>query len=204
MAKKLNTQKTVLNNVGNVVDPDGVALVAPEGRKYKITLEEYLEEDIEEENIDFFMDDITFIKSFRGNGIMLNEKLTYVEIATVVFLCDFICYTDCVLRKKGNKNGAPLTVRDLADLMGIKYETFRKTMSSLKKKQVIGYHSTGDEETKNEIKWITVNPYIFFRGIKVENWVKDFYADSEWAKMPRQKTRRGRNNEFEDDLEVES
>lgn len=195
MEKQLKKQKTVLNNTGNVVDPDGVILTT-EGRQYKITLEEYFEEEIKDDE-KYFMDDITFIKSFRGNGIMLNEKLTYVEIATVVFLCDFVCYKDCVLRKNGNRLGAPLTVKDLAGLMGVKYETFRKTMGSLKKKQVIGYHSTGDVESKNEIRWITVNPYIFFRGQKVENWVKDFYAKTEWAQIPRQKMKWAR---ADDDL----
>ena len=194
MTKQTKTQKTVLNSVGNVVDPDGVKLTPDDGRKYKITLEEYFEEEVKEEKENYFMDDITFIKSFRGNGIMLNEKLTYVEIATVVFLCDFICYSDCVLRKNGNKLGTPLSVKDLSELMGVKYETFRKTMGSLKKKQVIGYHSTGDTDTNNEVKWITVNPYIFFRGQKVENWVKDFYAETDWAKIPRQKMKWARGN----------
>ena len=62
-------------------------------------------------------------------------------------------------------------------------------MSSLKKKQVIGFHSTGDTHNGSAIKWITVNPYIFLRGTHVEDWVKDFYADSEWAKIERQKVK---------------
>lgn len=154
---------------------------------YKITIEEYLSED--DESSEIFMNDITFVKSFRGNGIMLNQKLTNSEIATVVFLCDFICYDDCVLRKNGNKLGNPLSIKDLSNLIGIKYETFRKTMSSLKKKQVIGFHNTGDPDKGTSIKWITVNPYIFCRGIRVSKWVIEFYSTSEWAKLERQKIR---------------
>ena len=60
-------------------------------------------------------------------------------------------------------------------------------MSSLKKKQVIGIHSTGDVVDGNSVKWITVNPYIFCRGIKVEKWVIDFYSTTEWAALERQK-----------------
>ena len=82
-----------------------------------------------------------------------------------------------------------MTIRDLSDLIGIKYETFRKTMTSLKNKQVIGYHTTGDQSNGTKIKWITVNPYIYLRGTKVANWVDDFYAETEWAKLKRQKVK---------------
>ena len=184
-----NIKKTVYtNDEVNVVNELTGELHNFESKSHRITIEEYLEDDDEnDECSDFFMNDITFIKSFRGNGIMLNQKLTNVEIAAVVFLCDFICYEDCVLRKNGNKKSAPLSIRDLSNLIGIKYETFRKTMSSLKKKQVIGIHSTGDVVDGNSVKWITVNPYIFCRGIKVEKWVIDFYSTTEWAALERQK-----------------
>lgn len=182
-------KKTVYENGEvNIVNELTGELHDLESQDYRITIEEYFDEDDDQEETSTrFMDDITFIKSFRGNGIMLNQKLTNAEIAAVVFLCDFICYDDCVLRKNGNKKGAPLSIRDLSDLVGIKYETFRKTMSSLKKKQVIGVHSTGDVCDGTSIKWITVNPYIFCRGVKVAKWVIEFYSQSEWALMERQK-----------------
>ena len=183
-------KRTVFNGQGKVVIEDTGELHQLESNDYKITIEEYLGEDDESENdSDYFMNDVTFIKSFRGNGIMLNQKLTNPEIAAIVFLCDFVCYEDCVLRKNGNKLGDPLSIRDLSDLIGIKYETFRKTISSLKNKQVIGYHSTGDSKNGSAIKWITVNPFIFCRCTKVEHWVVEFYANSEWAKIERQKIR---------------
>lgn len=124
---------------------------------------------------------IDFLKSYRGNGVNMRKYLTNTETATVTYLKDFICYDDCVLRKNGNKLGKPLSVRDLSEILDINYETFRKTMASLKKKQVIGYHTTG--ENGNEIKWITVNPYIICRGNQVYNWVVQFYSESMWAKL---------------------
>jgi len=57
-----------------------------------------------------FQETATFIKSFRGNGVMLKKYLTPIEIATVVFLTDFICYDDCVLRKNGDKRGKALSI----------------------------------------------------------------------------------------------
>lgn len=185
----MNIKKTVYNDDQTEVFSNTTGEIHQfESPRRRITIEEYFDEEINSSNTsEYFMTDITFIKSFRGNGIMLNQKLTNPEIAAVVFLCDFICYEDCVLRKNGNKKGHALTVKELSELIGIKYETFRKTIGSLKKKQVIGFHSTGDASTNNSIKWITVNPFIFCRGTKVEHWVIEFYAKSEWAELERQR-----------------
>ena len=142
------------------------------------------------------MENATFIKSFRGNGIMLNEKLTNSEIATVVFLTDFICYDDCVLRKNGDIRGNALSIQDLAELYNVKYNTFRKTMYSLRDKEVIGFHSTGDSENGN--RWITVNPFIFCRGIEISAWVIDFYSNTEWAKIVRQQIKNKQSKEVSD------
>jgi hypothetical protein len=117
-----------------------------------------------------------FLKMFRGNGAFMKNKLSNNEIATIVFLSDYICFNDCVLRKNGDARGHALSIRELSDLIGISYDNFRKTMSSLKTKQVIAVHSTGN--ANNETKWITVNPYIFFRGSRVEHWISEFYKNT--------------------------
>ncbi len=119
---------------------------------------------------------------------MLNKILTNAEIAAVVFLTDFICYEDCVLRKNGDKRGKALTIKDLADLYGYKYNSFRKTMYALRDKEVIGFHETGSKE--NETRLITMNPYIFCRGVEVSCWVVDFYSNTQWAKIVRQQTKK--------------
>ncbi len=116
---------------------------------------------------------------------MLFKELSYSEIALVVFLSDFICYKDCVLRTNGNSKGNPLTVQDLAKLSGLKYDTIRRTIYSLRDKEILGFHVTGSGET--ETKMITVNPYIFCRGKKISAWVVDFYSKTKWAKMVREK-----------------
>jgi len=119
-----------------------------------------------------------FLKMFRGNGVFMKKELTNNEIATIVFLSDYICYNDCVLRKNGDIRGHALSIRELSDLIGISYDNFRKTMSSLKNNQVIAVHSTGN--ANNETKWIAVNPYIFFRGSRVEHWISEFYKNTKW------------------------
>lgn len=128
---------------------------------------------------------VTFYKSFVGNGKLLYSELKPIEIATLVLLCDFICYKDCVLRVGGHKNGRALSIAEIAEYCELEYETLRRTMSKLKSKQIIGYHNTGDKHNGNVIKWITVNPYLFMRGNKVERWVAEFYADTVWAKVNR-------------------
>ena len=46
------------------------------------------------------MDDITYIRNFRGNGVLFRELLTPQETQLALFLGDFVCYQDCILRKK--------------------------------------------------------------------------------------------------------
>lgn len=118
---------------------------------------------------------------------MLKKELTNNELGTIVFLSDFICYKDCVLRTNGDIRGKALSVRDLAELDGSKYDTFRRIMYSLRDKELIGFHETGDA---NGTRWITVNPFVFCRGSKISAWVVDFYANTRWAKIERQKVQK--------------
>lgn len=179
------TRKTTINGIETMlINNETGEKLFEVGENSKITLEEYFHEEDNPDDPVSFMQGVTYIKSFRGNGVAMNQILTNAEIAALVFLGDFVSYGDCVLRKNGNKLGNPLTIKDLSELMGIKYETFRKTMYSLKKNQVIGFHNTGDLDTS--IKWITVNPYIYCRGGKVVPWIANFYRDTIWAKLERQ------------------
>lgn len=189
------TKRTILTDIGSVIDQETGEIIESSSDHYRITIEEFLTNDVEE-SMKYFMPDITFIKSFRGNGIMLDKKLTNSELAATVFLSDFICYNDCVLRKNGDKRGSALSIRDLAELRGVKYDSFRRTMYSLRDKEVIGFHDTGDE---NGTHWITVNPFIFCRGVKISVWVIDFYADTEWAKIERQRIKENREKEVSDE-----
>lgn len=106
----------------------------------KITVEELFEEPEIENNEVRFMDDTTYIRSFRGNGVLFRQLLTAEETQLALFLQDFVCYNDCILRTNGNKQGNPLTLDMLASMYGLKYDTFRKIMSSLKNKEVVAYH----------------------------------------------------------------
>lgn len=121
----------------------------------KITVEELFEEPEIENNEVRFMDDTTYIRSFRGNGVLFRQLLTAEETQLALFLQDFVCYNDCILRTNGNKQGNPLTLDMLASMYGLKYDTFRKIMSSLKSKEVVAYHKSGSASPeKNKMKCI--------------------------------------------------
>ena len=159
----------------------------------KITVEELFEEpepEIENNEVRF-MDDTTYIRSFRGNGVLFRQLLTAEETQLALFLQDFVCYNDCILRTNGNKQGNPLTLDMLASMYGLKYDTFRKVMSSLKNKEVVAYHKSGSASPeKNKMKCITLNPYIFCRGMEVDKWISDYFSNSQWANFERQKIKK--------------
>lgn len=157
----------------------------------KITVEELFEEPEIENNEVRFMDDTTYIRSFRGNGVLFRQLLTAEETQLALFLQDFVCYNDCILRTNGNKQGNPLTLDMLASMYGLKYDTFRKIMSSLKNKEVVAYHKSGNASPeKNKMKCITLNPYIFCRGMEVDKWISDYFSNSQWANFERQKIKK--------------
>lgn len=157
----------------------------------KITVEELFEEPEIENNEVRFMDDTTYIRSFRGNGVLFRQLLTAEETQLALFLQDFVCYNDCILRTNGNKQGNPLTLDMLASMYGLKYDTFRKIMSSLKNKEVVAYHKSGSvSPEKNKMKCITLNPYIFCRGMEVDKWISDYFSNSQWANFERQKIKK--------------
>lgn len=157
----------------------------------KITVEELFEEPEIENNEVRFMDDTTYIRSFRGNGVLFRKLLTAEETQLALFLQDFVCYNDCILRTNGNKQGNPLTLDMLASMYGLKYDTFRKIMSSLKNKEVVAYHKSGSASPeKNKMKCITLNPYIFCRGMEVDKWISDYFSNSQWANFERQKIKK--------------
>lgn len=158
-----------------------------------ITVIDYVVDESEDPKDSLFNNDTTFIKNFRGNGVVFKELLTPRETALLMFLSDFICYNDCILRVGGNKLGNILTVEDLHIMYGMKFDAFRKLMTELKKKEVIDLHNKNTLDTTKGIidkRCITFNPYVLCRGKKVDNCIIDHYKDSCWAQIRRQKVKR--------------
>ena len=157
-----------------------------------IHVTDYYKDETEEPKDSYFNNENTFVRDFRGNGKLFRMLLTPQEIALLTFLTDYICYNDCILRTNGNRKGNILTVENLADEYGMKYDAFRKLMTSLRKKQIIDYHDKNTVETTKGIidkRCITFNPFVKCRGKKVDDYIIDHYSSTIWAEVERQKTK---------------
>ena len=157
-----------------------------------IHVTDYYKDETEEPKDSYFNNENTFVRDFRGNGKLFRMLLTPQEIALLTFLTDYISYNDTILRVGGNRKGNILTVEDLADEYGMKYDAFRKIMTSLRKKQIIDYHDKNTVETTKGIidkRCITFNPFVKCRGKKVDDYIIDHYSSTLWAEVERQKTK---------------
>ena len=165
-----------------------------------IHVTDYYKDETEEPKDSYFNNENTFVRDFRGNGKLFRMLLTPQEIALLTFLTDYISYNDTILRVGGNRKGNILTVENLADEYGMKYDAFRKIMTSLRKKQIIDYHDKNTVETTKGIidkRCITFNPYIKCRGKKVDNYIIEHYSSTLWAEIKRQKTKEFREKNGE-------
>ena len=157
-----------------------------------IHVTDYYKDETEEPKDSYFNNENTFVRDFRGNGKLFRMLLTPQEIALLTFLTDYISYNDTILRVGGNRKGNILTVENLADEYGMKYDAFRKIMTSLRKKQIIDYHDKNTVETTKGIidkRCITFNPFVKCRGRKVDDYIIDHYSSTLWAEVERQKTK---------------
>ena len=157
-----------------------------------IHVTDYYKDETEEPKDSYFNNENTFVRDFRGNGKLFRMLLTPQEIALLTFLTDYISYNDTILRVGGNRKGNILTDENLADEYGMKYDAFRKIMTSLRKKQIIDYHDKNTVETTKGIidkRCITFNPFVKCRGKKVDDYIIDHYSSTLWAEVERQKTK---------------
>lgn len=165
-----------------------------------IHVTDYYKDETEEPKDSYFNNENTFVRDFRGNGKLFRMLLTPQEIALLTFLTDYISYNDTILRVGGNRKGNILTVEDLADEYGMKYDAFRKIMAALRKKQIIDYHDKNTVETTKGIidkRCITFNPFVKCRGKKVDNYIIEHYSSTLWAEVERQKTKNFRTKNGE-------
>lgn len=141
-----------------------------EGETIKIVKKEEKQVKIKEER---------FVKEFEVK-FMLGKSLPNAEYNLINKLSCFISYDDCVLRKGGHKNGKILTLKDISEMYGADYKHIRTTFNKLKQKGLVGVHETGNINSQQVSKVITVNPYVFCRGEKVDKAVVSFYNKSGW------------------------
>ena len=183
--------KQVYNDVGLVVDDRTGEFYKPESEHYRITVEELYNEVIEEQ---VFLKEVPFTKVFYGMELMISQELSNAECRVLWFLMAFICYKDCILRKNGNSRGKALNIHELAELYEANYDSFRKTLYSLRNKEVLII----EVESKNV--YIIMNPFIFCRGVKLDIATINRFKDTRWAqklKLYYAKKNEAKNNRYD-------
>ena len=109
------------------------------------------------------------------------KVLTPTEISMVMGLVPYVSYTDCCIRRDGN--GEIMNAQDIAKALDMDDAKVYRLIKSLEEKGVMGHHVTGSILPGYEgkvRKVYTVNPFIYFRGKKVNRAVYEFYLKSGW------------------------
>lgn len=131
-----------------------------------------------------FNDGRMFVKMYHEVLLSLKDELTPAEGWFLTLLSNYVCYQDCCLRKGGRPNGEAFNIKTLAMELNYEYPTTRRLVSSLMKKGLLGYFTTGSKDKPNAkslcIKLIVVNPYVFTRGNKVSKSVENLFAGAGW------------------------
>ena len=92
----------------------------------------------------------------------------------------FISYSDGILRY----NGKIADGKTISDALGENYETFKRIITSLIKKNILGkVERQSDTYANKKKKCLVVNPYIFLRGQDIEKDIVDMFSGSKWANI---------------------
>lgn len=119
-----------------------------------------------------------FVKVFTNPIITMFKELPTKEFAVTMALMPFISYTDGILRY----NGRFVDGKEIANILGENYDTLKKIISSLNKKDIIKRIERQSDTYANKTKkCLVVNPYIFLRGQDIELDIVDLFKESKWA-----------------------
>ena len=133
-----------------------------------------------------FNKDRSFVKIYDDIVPLLESYLNPSEFKFVYCLTPHISYEDCIIREKRDRTSRILSIKDIAEIHKYKYDYARKLMASLKNKGIIGKHETGSILENYDLRYgtvYTVNPFIFFRGLDINNTVYAFYVNSGWKEL---------------------
>lgn len=124
-----------------------------------------------------FNKDVTFVKVFPNQIPILLKELSTKEFATVMSLMLFVSYNDCILRC----DGKIATGKMISDILEEKYETFKKTLASLIKKEIIKKIQMPSETCKTKTRnCLVVNPYIYIKGQDINKDILNVFDKSKW------------------------
>jgi hypothetical protein len=115
-----------------------------------------------------------FIKVFTKPLFELSKSLSGTESQFLNYLIQYIRFGSGII---AYGNGKPLTRANMARDTGLSKKTIDRLLNSLVDKEILGKHKTGRSVA------LTVNPFIFMRGQKVNQTLYEFFLNSKWAKI---------------------
>ncbi len=125
----------------------------------------------------------TFVKLYDEVIPYLINCLTTGELKYVIALARHVSYKDCVVRRTNNNLSEPISAKDFNDINNFSYSTTKRIFNSLKNKGVVAYVEVGqvfsDYIGKANTMYL-VNPYVYFRGMDINETVKAIFDNSGW------------------------
>ena len=178
-SKKTNKEERV--KVGIVVDDqtgvilnniyEGDKIITPKQQEY---VNKYITN---------FQKKEAFVKVFTNPITALFKELPTKEFAVAMAIMPFISYKDGILKY----DGKIADVRTISEQLGENYDVFRKTISSLVKKDVLGKVERQSDTYQNKTKQcICVNPFIYLRGQDLDREIHDKFVNSKWANIDKE------------------
>lgn len=130
-----------------------------------------------------FLKKEAFVKVYTNPIKQLFKELPTKEFAVAMALMPYISYKDGILKI----NNKITDVKNIADDLNENYDPFRKVVSALIKKEILGKVERQSDTYQNKTKQcICVNPYIFLRGQDVERELAEKFKNSKWANVDKE------------------
>lgn len=161
---------TVIDEYGEIINEiyEGDKIVRQEQDEYKKT------------HIIGFKKKEAFVKVFIHPITALFKELPTKEYAVTMALMPFISYNDGILRY----DGKIIDVKTISNILGENYETFKRIIASLIKKEILGKVERPSDTYANKTKkCLVVNPFIFLRGQDIEKDIVALFENSKWANV---------------------
>ena len=184
----MNTDETsLINRV--LINPNTGEILDTYGENDQITVRRKSQVDYVHHHIINFNSDKSFVKLYDEAIPLLERYLTMPEFKLAVCLIPHVSYEDCIIRRTKDRTSRILTISDIAELHGYKYDYAKKLIASLKSKGVVGRHETGsiipvsDYVGQSRSIAYTVNPFIYFRGTDLLTPIHAFYENSGWKEL---------------------
>lgn len=140
---------------------------------------------LKEEGRDFNKDK-TFVKLYDEVIPLFEKYITPNELKYLLLIAQHVSFSDCVLRKTNNNLSEPISAREFSQMHGYNYDCVKKIFLSLKKKGVLAYVEVGSvfPDYIGKVKnMYLVNPYIYFRGEKLNASVMAIFNESGWKEL---------------------